>query len=132
MKKISIFVALILCMILCMAAASPTVKQEFKCIPSVPFTMIESQEELQKALEYADVDDLLLEAIIVELDQKYEKVTWELLTEVKKDDYFYAIITNGEVTVMQELENKPDHSVISDFSNFELGTYYMLFYKVVE
>ena len=131
MKRFTICVALILCVILCMAAASPTTKQMFRSHPSIPFRMLTPEEAKSKSDEFG-TDDMLLEAIELNLDRYYGRVRWELMVEVKKDDYIYAIITNGEITVMQELENIPDHSVVSHLDEFAPGTYYMLFYKGVK
>ena len=128
MKRVIIFVALILCVISCMAAASPTSDKVFTPNPKIQFRMLTPEEAEKVSAEYG-MDDMLLEAIEMTLDKKYGRVVWELIVEVKKDDYIYAIITNGEITVMQEMENIPDHSVVSHLDEFEPGTYYMLFYR---
>ena len=135
MKKfLAILCILILIPVCVFAANSPTFKKTISCKPQVEFELAEETEgwpEILKRLE--DVKDetegyVLLEALQVTLDQKYEKIEWTLPLEITTEHEPFVLIIDSEAIVKQEIPTTEEGNVITDFTDYEPGVYYVCFY----
>ena len=135
MKKfLAILCILILIPVYVFAANSPTFKKTISCKPQVEFELAEEIEgwpEILKRLE--DVKNetegyVLLEALQVTLDQKYEKIEWTLPLEITTEHEPFVLIIDSEAIVKQEIPTTEEGNVITDFIDYEPGVYYVCFY----
>lgn len=137
MKKfIAIFCVLILFTNIAYAASSPTlVRKSISSAPALMFVRVDTiqaewnriEPQLKLLIEEFP-DHTLLEAIKVCIDKKYKWVEWTLPIELTAEhEPFIAIINENEVT-LQEVPVFSDGTIVSDFSELELGIYYICFY----
>ena len=137
MKKFATILCILLLLVpsVCFAmGSSPTVENQIKSYPSVPFKLAENTADWTKIIErLKEVETenyVLLEALQIDIKKPYEKVKWELMSYVtSKDEPFIFIIdlSKQEAIIKQEVSVK-DGAIITDFTNLNSGIYYILFY----
>lgn len=112
------------------AAKSPTIENKIYSIPSIPFQIVDTVQMTMDIYEMLPLDELegytWCEALIVKLDQVYEKTQWRLLidlTEVKEA----KVVIIGESIYIQDAEIIDDMITV-DFTGLEPSTYYVCFF----
>lgn len=136
MKKFLVFLCILILIPVCAFAntPSPVVKKMIHCEPALPFELVDSIESWSDLFEWLySVKELtkgynLLDVVYVSLDQEYNLVQWYLTLPISKDqEPFVLIIDNGYFTC-QKLEIADEGSVIMNFTNYDIGDYYLCFF----
>lgn len=136
MKRfIAILCALMLVPMYVFAAGSPTIKKEISCDPAIEFELADQTEEWPEILKRLDeVEDeetegyILLEALKITLDKKYEKIKWTFPIQIMTEHEPFVLIIDSEAIVKQEIPTTEKGNVITDFTDYEPGVYYICFY----
>ena len=118
------------------AANSPTLaRKSIRSLPELMFVRVDTvqaewnriEPQLQLLSEEFPEHELL-EAIKVCIDKKYKQVEWTLSIDITPEhEPFIAIVHDNEV-IIQEVPTFNDGTIITDFSELELGIYYICFY----
>ena len=135
MKKFFILLCvLILIPTFVFAAGSPTIKKTISCKPEIEFEMADQTEEWPEVLKrLEEVEDetegyVLFEALKITLDQKYDKIEWTLPIPLTTENEPFIFIIDSEAIVKQEIPTTENGNVITDFTDYEPGVYYICFY----
>jgi hypothetical protein len=135
MKKFFILLCVLMILpIYAFAANSPTAKTTISCNPSIEFAFAEQTEEWPELLKrIEDIKDetegfILLEALQITLDKEYEKIEWKLPIEIRVEHEPFILIIDSEAIVKQEVSTTEDGNIITDFTDYEPGIYYVCFY----
>lgn len=135
MKKfLAILCVLILIPLYVFATNSPTLKKTISCKPEIAFEIADQMETWPEVLKRLDeIKDetegyMLLEALCITLDQKYEKIEWTLPLEIITEHEPFVFIIDSEAIVKQEIPTTENGNVITDFTDYEPGIYYICFY----
>lgn len=132
MKKLFvIFCILVLVFPMCaFAARSATIERKIYSNPAVKFEVIDELSLIADICEMLPKEELKdytwCEALIVELDKKYEEVKWYLPIDMSGAENVKIVII-GESVYIQETDI--EHNMITvDFTDLEPGTYYVCFF----
>lgn len=134
-KLIAILCILILLPVYAFAVDSPTSDKLVSSKPWVSFVLAEKTEHnwldiltrLEKIPDEIE-DYVLLEAIFACINSRYEEVEWRLPIPITTEHEPFVLIIDSEAIVKQEVSITEDGNVITDFTDFEPGVYYILFY----
>ena len=86
--------------------------------------IVERLEELKEETE----DSQLIIILKICLDKKYKKVEWTLPIKVTNDEEPFIYIIEMANNIRQEVSATSDGTVITDFSDYDPGIYYICFY----
>ena len=120
-------------MALAAGVQSPTPEKMIKCIPELEWCFAVETENWENISEWLeDFDNLndeyiLLEALYVTLDKKYDEVKWSLMIPVFQEYEPFILIIDEETLVKQEVKTSFGW-VVTDFTDLEPGSYYICFY----
>ena len=114
------------------AAQSPTLHKTVRSYPELMFVFAEKTEEwpeIMKRIEDVDTEGFILaEALQVCLDKRYGQVEWTLPIEILSEHEPFVLIIDSEAIVKQEIPTTYDGHVVTDFTDYEPGIYYICFY----
>lgn len=136
MKKfLAILCIIMLLPIYAFAAGSPTGAKLITSNPKINFILAEKTEDnwntILSRLEDATDETkgyILLDALFVFINEPHEKVEWSLSIPVTTEHEPFILIIDSEAIVKQETSITEDGKVITDFTDYEPGVYYILFY----
>ena len=86
--------------------------------------IVERLEELKDETEGSQ----LIIILKVCLDKKYKKVEWTLPVKVTNDEEPYIYLIDMANNIKQEVSATSDGTVITDFTDYDPGIYYICFY----
>jgi hypothetical protein len=134
-KFIAILCVLVLLPLCAFAAGSPTGAKIITSKPKVNFILAEKTEDnwqdiIARLDEVKDETEgyVLLDALFIFINNSHEKVEWQLSIPITLKHEPFALMIDSEAIVRQEVEITKDGKVIIDFTNYETGVYYLLFY----
>ena len=135
MKKFLVILCLmVLIPALSIASGSPTIKNTVHSNPVLTFAFAEKLPEWNDILARVKLisDEIegyiLLDALQVYIDKSYTTVEWDLARKVTTEDEPFILIIDSEAIVKQEVSITENGEVITDFTDLEIGNYYILFY----
>ena len=135
MKKfIAILLVLFMIPVCAFATNSPTLKKTIYSNPEIEFEFAEKTEGWPEILERLETiademeDYTLLEALQIKLDKQYEKVEWFLTLPIISEYEPFILIIDSEAIVKQETSITENGAIITDFTDYEPGIYYICFY----
>ena len=132
MKKVFIVLCILLLTfpLYAFAAKSPTLNDMIYSIPSIQFQVVDKIPMIMDIYDMLPMEELeeytWCEALIVELDQEYEKTQWRLLIDFTDIEEAKVVII-GESIYIQDAEIIGDMITV-DFTGLEPGTYYVCFF----
>ena len=113
------------------AATSPTTVNTIYSTPSISYQVVDTVQMVMEIQEMLPLDELegytWCEALIVELDQAYEKTQWRLLIDFTEAEEAKVVII-GESIYVQDAEIVNENTITVDFTGLEPSTYYVCFF----
>lgn len=132
MKKF--FIILFILMLLpigAFAINSPTLEKTITCNPKLEWEFAEYTEEWPSILErIIDIPQnyIMLDTLRVILDKEYETVEWTLPIEITTENEPFILIIDSDTIVKQEVPTTEKGGIITDFTGYKPGIYYICFY----
>lgn len=135
MKKfIAILMVLLMIPLYCFAVDSPTAKKVITCKPELQFELADTVEEWKDVIKrIEDIKDetegyILLDALIININEPCGKIEWSLSIPVTTEHEPFVLIIDSEAIVKQETSITEEGAIITDFTDYEPGTYWVCFY----
>lgn len=135
MKKfLAILFVLMMIPLYTFAANSPTAYKMVTSDPKItqiPADQTAGWDDILERLK--DVEDetngyIMIDAFAIMVDKQYKNVEWQLSIPVITEHEPFALIIDSEAIVKQEISTTEDGKVVVDFSEVDIGMYYICFY----
>ena len=115
------------------AVESVTFARKITSKPEIAFEFAEETEEWPELLERIAAiegmeDYTLLDAFKITLDEPQNFVIWNLLTEIKMEHQPVVLLLKDDEVIKLKVYLTNTGSIVVNFADYELGTYYILFY----
>ena len=124
----------ILCVLLLICSVA-SAKKVVECNPEMMYIKVSGNgldaqfiaERLELLQEETEGNQLII-ILKICLDKKYKQVEWTLPVKITKEEEPFVYMIDMENNIKQEVSVTSDGSIITDFSDYNLGIYYICFY----